>query len=75
MRRKVEGQTLYFRKYPKRGLPAQTVGYSTQARSRTGLEASLNDYLTGTNANLNTVLRTKLDRLKGTTIDRQQRRS
>lgn len=68
VRRKVKGETFYFRRYPTRGLLAQTVGYSTQARSRTGLEESLNDYLTGTNANLNTVLRTSLDRLKGVTI-------
>lgn len=66
--RKVNGQTFYFRRYPTAGLVAQTVGYSTQVRSRTGLEQSLNDYLTGANANLNTVLRTALDRLKGVTI-------
>jgi penicillin-binding protein A len=66
--RKVNGQTLYLRRYPAHGLLAQTLGYSTQVRSRTGLEASLNDYLTGTNANLNTVFRTALDRLKGVTI-------
>ena len=52
VRRKVKGETFYFRKYPNRGLLAQTVGYSTQTRFRTGLEASLNDYLTGTNSNL-----------------------
>jgi peptidoglycan glycosyltransferase len=68
VRRKVQGETLYFRKYPNRGMLAQTVGYSTQVRNRTGLEQSLNDYLTGTNTNLNTVLRTSLDRLKGVTI-------
>jgi len=68
VRRRVEGQTLYFRKYPNRGLLAQTVGYSTQLRNRTGLEQSLNDYLTGTNSNLNTVIRSTLDRLQGITI-------
>ena len=68
LRRKVKGQTLYFRKYPNRGMLAQTVGYSTQERSRTGLESSLNDYLTGTNSNLNTVLKTNLDRLQGITV-------
>jgi penicillin-binding protein A len=68
VRRKVKGETFYFRKYPNRGMLAQTVGYSTQERSRTGLEQSLNDYLTGTNSNLNTVIRTNLDRLKGVTI-------
>ena len=52
------GRTLYFRVYPQRGLAAHVVGYSTQARFRTGLERSMNDYLTGQNANLSTVLDT-----------------
>src|SRR5438105_13590402 len=33
-----DGQTLYFRTYPSHGLASQVVGYSTQSRSRTGLE-------------------------------------
>ena len=37
-------------------------------RSRAGLERSLNDYLTGSNTNLSTVLDTKLDKLQGETI-------
>jgi peptidoglycan glycosyltransferase len=65
---KVGGRTLWFREYPQRGLAAHVVGYSTQSRFRTGLERSLNDYLTGQNANLSTVLDTTLDRLKGTTV-------
>ena len=40
------GKTLYFREYPQGGLAAHVVGYSTQARSRAGLERSMNDYLT-----------------------------
>src|SRR5919199_3394916 len=32
------GRTLYFRRYPARALFAHLVGYSTQSRSRTGLE-------------------------------------
>ena len=36
-------------------------------RSRTGLEKSLNDFLTGSNANLDTVLDNTLDKLKGLT--------
>jgi peptidoglycan glycosyltransferase len=68
VRHKVGGQTLYFRKYPQRGLAAHIVGYSTQARSRAGLEASENDFLTGSNTNLSTVLDTALDKLKGTTV-------
>lgn len=68
VRRKVGGQTLYFRKYPQRGLAAHIVGYSTQVRSRAGLEASENDFLTGSNTNLSTVLDTTFDKLKGTTV-------
>ncbi len=68
VKRRVGNQTLYFRKYPQRGLAAHTVGYSTQVRSRAGLEASENDFLTGSNTNLSTVLDTTLDKLKGTTI-------
>ena len=65
---KVGGRTLWFREYPRRGLAAHVVGYSTQSRFRTGLERSMNDYLTAQNANLSTVLDTTLDRLKGATI-------
>jgi penicillin-binding protein A len=67
-KRRVAGQTLYFRRYPQHGLFAHMVGYSTQSRSRSGLEASENDYLTGSNANLHTVLDTTLDRIRGATI-------
>jgi penicillin-binding protein A len=66
--RKVGGRTLYFREYPQRGLAAHVHGYSTQSRFRTGLERSMNDYLTGQNANLSTVVDTTLDRLTGATI-------
>ena len=65
---KVGGRTLYFRRYPQRGLAAHVHGYSTQSRFRTGLERSMNDYLTGQNANLSTVLDTAVDRLTGATI-------
>jgi len=67
--RKIGGRTLYFRDYPAGGLAAHVVGYSTQSRFRTGLDRSMNDYLTGSNANLSTVLDTTLDRLKGATIE------
>jgi peptidoglycan glycosyltransferase len=66
--RKVGGQTLYFRRYPTGPLFADVVGYSTQSRNRTGIEQSYNDYLTGSNANLDTVFRSALDKLKGTTV-------
>ncbi len=67
-KKRVAGQTLYFRRYPQRGLFAHIVGYSTQSRSRAGLEASENDYLTGSNANLDTILKTTLDRIRGATV-------
>ena len=65
--RKVEGKTWYLRVYPQKGLAAQTVGYSTISRSRTGLEKSLNDFLTGSNGNLSSVVDRVLNRLKGLT--------
>jgi penicillin-binding protein A len=68
VKRKADGKTLFFRRYPERGLAAHIVGYSTQVRSRAGLEASENDFLTGSNTNLSTVLDTTLDKLKGATI-------
>ena len=65
---KTGGRTFYFREYPTRGLAAHVHGYSTQSRFRTGLERSMNDYLTGQNANLSTVLETFVDKAKGATI-------
>ncbi len=65
---KVKGQTFYFRRYPGGDLASQVVGYSTQSRSRAGLERSMNDYLTASNSHLNTVLRRTLDSLKGVTV-------
>jgi penicillin-binding protein A len=66
--RKRGGQTLYFRRYPTGPIFSDVVGYSTQTRNRTGIELSYNDYLTGSNANLDTVFRSALDKLKGTTV-------
>jgi penicillin-binding protein A len=68
VRRRVGGQTLFFRRYPRGGLLAQTVGYSTRARSQAGLERAENDYLTGSNTNLGTLFDSALDRLAGTTV-------
>jgi peptidoglycan glycosyltransferase len=68
VRKNVGGQTLYFRRYPTGPLFANVVGYSTQSRNRSGLEQSYNDFLTGSNANLDTVFRSTLDRLKGSTV-------
>jgi penicillin-binding protein A len=62
------GQTLYFRRYPQHDLASQVIGYSTQARSRAGLERSENAYLTASNANLGTLFDKLTDNLKGTTV-------
>src|ERR671935_2314044 len=66
--KKVGGQTLYFRRYPTGPLFSDVVGYSTQTHNQTGLERGYNDYLTGSNANLDTVFRKTVDKLKGTTV-------
>jgi peptidoglycan glycosyltransferase len=66
--KKVGGQKLYLRRYPQGGLFSHVVGYSTQSRARAGLESSMNDYLTGANRNLDTVLKTTLDKIRGATI-------
>jgi penicillin-binding protein A len=68
IRRKVAGQTLYFRTYPGHGFASQVIGYSTQSRSRAGLEREENAYLTASNANLGTIFNTLGDRLRGATI-------
>jgi penicillin-binding protein A len=63
--REIDGKTLFFRRYPYGPLAAHLVGYSTIGRSRTGLERSLNDYLTASNASLSTALDKALDELRG----------
>ena len=68
VKKNVGGQTLYFRRYPSGPLFADVVGYSTQSRNRTGLEESYNDFLTGSNANLDTVFRSTVDKLRGSTV-------
>jgi peptidoglycan glycosyltransferase len=66
--RKVDNRTLYFRRYPQGELAAHVVGYSTVARSRTGLERSLNDYLTASNADLSTLVDRALDDFRGNDV-------
>ncbi len=66
--KKAGGQTLYFRRYPTSGLASQTVGYSTQGRSRAGIERQENAYLTASNANLGTVWDKLSANLKGATV-------
>src|SRR6266508_2400380 len=67
VKQKSLGRTWFLRVYPQHRLVAHPVGYSTIERSRTGLEKSLNDFLTGSNANLDTILDNTLDKLKGLT--------
>jgi penicillin-binding protein A len=64
----VNGNTFYLRHYPTGKLAADVVGYSTQGRSRTGLERSYNDFLTASNSDLHTVLTSTLNSLEGKTI-------
>src|SRR5919201_1715578 len=68
VRKRVGGQTLYFRRYPTGPLVPEVVGYSTQSPSQAGLERSYNDYLTGSNSKLSTVFHPTFDRLKGVTV-------
>jgi peptidoglycan glycosyltransferase len=65
---KRNGQNFYFRRYPANGLASQTIGYSTSALSQTGLEQSLNDYLTGSTTNLSNAIQRTLNRLGGGTV-------
>jgi penicillin-binding protein A len=66
--KKVDGQTYYFRRYPSGDFAPHVVGYSTQSRSRAGLERSENDYLTGANGDFSSVAQTALNQLKGVTV-------
>jgi len=67
--RKAERTTLFFRRYPYGSLAAHVVGYSTVERSRTGLERSLNDYLTASNASLSTLVDKALDDFRGKPVE------
>lgn len=66
--RQVDGRTLFFRRYPQGRLTAHVVGYSTAARSRTGLERSLNPTLTGSERGLASLVDQSLDKLGGKPI-------
>jgi len=61
-------RTYYYRRYPLGALTAAAVGYATQNRSRTGLEHSASDYLTGADQSLAGALKQIGDRLLGSTI-------
>jgi peptidoglycan glycosyltransferase len=64
---RMQGRTWYLRVYPQDGLAAHVVGYSTVARARAGLEESMNDFLTGSNSNLSTIVDRTVDKLRGLT--------
>jgi peptidoglycan glycosyltransferase len=68
VRQRKGGETFYFRTYPTHGLASQVVGYSTQGRSRAGVERQENAYLTASNANLGTIWTKLGDKLKGATV-------
>jgi peptidoglycan glycosyltransferase len=67
-RQRKHGITIYTRHYPQNDLAPQVIGYSTNAGTTTGLEASLDDYLTGANTNLSNTLKQTLDKLGGKTV-------
>jgi peptidoglycan glycosyltransferase len=67
-RSRKHGLTIYTRHYPLNDLAPQVIGYSTTAGTTTGLEASLDDYLTGANTNLSNSLQQTLDKLDGRTV-------
>jgi peptidoglycan glycosyltransferase len=60
--------TTYVRRYPTNGFAAQTIGYSTVGRSRSGIERSENGYLTASNANLGTIFDKLKSKLSGATV-------
>jgi penicillin-binding protein A len=62
------GLTTFTRRYPSGNLAPQVIGYSTKAGTTTGLEESLDDYLTGANTNLSNTLSQTLDKLGGKTV-------
>jgi len=68
VKRRVGGQTLYFRHYPSGDLAPHVIGYSTIGRSTAGLERSENDYLTGANGSLSSIANKTIDQLKGVTV-------
>jgi penicillin-binding protein A len=67
-RHRKNGVTTYTRHYPQNDLAPQVIGYATKAGTTTGLEQSLDDYLTGANTNLSNTLKQTLDKLGGKTI-------
>jgi peptidoglycan glycosyltransferase len=67
-RTRKHGLTIFTRHYPQNDLAPQVTGYSTKYGTTTGLESSLDDYLTGANTNLSNTLKQTLDKLGGQTV-------
>src|SRR6185312_6624649 len=67
-RHRKNGVTTYSRHYPQNDLAPQVIGYATNLGTTTGLEQSLDDYLTGANTNLSNTLKSELNRLGGQTV-------
>jgi len=67
-RHRKKGLTTFTRHYPQNELAPQVIGYSTSGGNTTGLEATLDDYLTGANTNLSNALQQELDKLGGRTV-------
>ena len=67
-RKTVDNRPLFFRRYPQGALTAHVVGYSTASRARTGLESSLNDFLTASNSRLSTIVDNSLAQFRGKPI-------
>jgi penicillin-binding protein A len=62
------GVTTFTRHYPQNDLAPQVIGYATIDGTTTGLEQSLDDYLTGANTNLSNTFKQQLDKLGGQTV-------
>jgi peptidoglycan glycosyltransferase len=62
------GLTIYTRHYPQNDLAPQVLGYATDGGTTTGLEQTLDDYLTGANTNLTNTFTQELDKLGGQTV-------
>jgi peptidoglycan glycosyltransferase len=67
-RHRKHGLTIFTRVYPSGTLAPQLIGYATEAGTTTGLEQSLDDYLTGANTNLTNTFKEELRRLGGQTV-------
>jgi peptidoglycan glycosyltransferase len=67
-RHRKHGITIFTRHYPQNDLAPQVIGYATTAGTTTGLEQSLDDYLTGANTNLTNTLKEELQKLGGQTV-------